>query len=326
VTPSEGSKDSGPTVEVRDLVKSYDDVRAVDGISFEVRAGTVFAFLGPNGAGKTTTVEILEGIRPRGSGQVRVLGRDPWTDRDQLLRRVGVIPQDFSFFDKITPVEGIEFYASLFDRPVDALGLLRRVELEEKAHAYFEKLSGGQKQKLGLALALVNRPEVLFLDEPTTGLDPQARRTVWEVIRSLRAEGRTIFLTTHYLEEAQTLADQVAIIDHGRIIAQGTPQAIIARYGRSERLRIEAPESVAAFLRTRWKGAVDYQDGRVLVEIDGKEGLLQALGIVAASGLPWVGVETVHDTLEDVFVRLVGRMDDGRLAEPAQSPPAAGGR
>jgi ABC-2 type transport system ATP-binding protein len=318
-----GPRGDGSAVEVRDLVKHYPEVRAVAGVSFAIPRGSVFAFLGPNGAGKTTTVEILEGIRPRTSGEVRVLGKDPWTDREQLLRRVGVIPQDFAFFDKITPVEGIEFYASLFERRIDPLELLAKVELRDKADAHYETLSGGQKQKLGLALALVNDPEVLFLDEPTTGLDPQARRTVWAVIRSLRAEGRTIFLTTHYLEEAESLADQVAIIDHGQIIAQGTPAGIIAQYGRPERLQIQAPPAVAAYLRTRWTGTVDYRDGRVVVTITGKDRLLEALRIVAESGLPWDGVETVRDRLEDVFVRLVGRMDDGGIAEPAR--PATSG-
>ncbi len=306
---------SAATIEVRDLVKSYGTLRAVDSVSFEVRRGTVFAFLGPNGAGKTTTVEVLEGIRPRTSGEVRVLGEDPWKGRERLLRRVGVIPQDFSFFDKITPFEGIEFYGQLFDRKVDALALLKEVELEEKARAPFEKLSGGQKQKLGLALALVNDPEVLFLDEPTTGLDPQARRAVWGVIRSLKRSGRTIFLTTHYLEEAQLLADQVAILQHGKIIAQGTARELIDRYGRPELLCIYAPESVATLLRQRWKGRVEYAQGVVTVEIPSPAAILEVLDLVKASGLPWTDVETRHDTLEEVFVRLVGRMDEGRLAE-----------
>jgi ABC-2 type transport system ATP-binding protein len=308
------ARPTGPpttTIEVRDLVKSYGSLRAVDSVSFEVRHGTVFAFLGPNGAGKTTTVEILEGIRPRTSGEVRVLGEDPWDGRERLLRRVGVIPQDFSFFDKITPFEGIEFYGQLFDRKVDATVLLREVELEEKAHAPFEKLSGGQKQKL----------EVLFLDEPTTGLDPQARRAVWGVIRSLKRSGRTIFLTTHYLEEAQLLADQVAILQHGRIIAQGTARELIDRYGRPEQLRITAPESVATFLGQRWKGRVEFADGVVAVEIPGPGAILEVLEIVKASGLPFTDVETRHDTLEEVFVRLVGRMDEGGLTE---APAGAG--
>jgi ABC-2 type transport system ATP-binding protein len=311
-------------VEVRGLIKRYGSLHAVDGIDLTLHKGEIFSFLGPNGAGKTTTVEILEGIRPRTAGEVKVLGRDPWADRARLQRMVGVIPQDFSFFDKITPIEGIEFYATLFEKKLDPIALLRQVDLEEKANDQFDKLSGGQKQKMGLALALVNDPEVLFLDEPTTGLDPQSRRAVWEVLRALRRQGRTIFLTTHYLEEAQTLADEVAIIQHGKITAQGTPQQLIQRYGRPESLRIQAAETVAEFLRQRWKGRVDYNAGSVIVELGGKEGILEVLSLVQASGLPWSGVETVTDTLEEIFVRLVGHMDEGTLVAAATVPSPGG--
>lgn len=315
-----------PTVEVQGLVKRYGPLAAVDGIDLKLRAGEVFAFLGPNGAGKTTTVEVLEGIRPRSAGKVRVLGHDPWTERAKLQRRVGVIPQDFSFFDKITPTEAIQFYARLFDKRPDPVSLLREVELEEKADDQFEKLSGGQKQKLGLALALVNDPEVLFLDEPTTGLDPQARRTVWTVIRSLRKGGRTIFLTTHYLEEAQSLADRVAIIDQGKIIAHGTPGEIIERFGRPQRLVLEGPPSLAKALEGWWRRPVSLVNGRTEVEVQAKEEILEVLQWVSASGLAWSGVGTTRDTLEDVFVRLVGRIDEGgsRASEPGTD--AKGGR
>ncbi|MCI4347896.1 MAG: ABC transporter ATP-binding protein, partial [Thermoplasmata archaeon] len=197
-------------IEVENLSKEYGPLHAVDGINFRVPVGAVFAFLGPNGAGKTTTVEILEGLRRATGGTISVLGMDPWIDGRRLHPRIGVIPQEFRFFDKITPREAVEYYAALFGQTVDANELLHRVVLADKATSRFETLSGGQKQKLGLALALVSDPELLFLDEPTTGLDPQARRVIREVIRSLHSEGKTIFLTTHYLEEAQLLADQVA--------------------------------------------------------------------------------------------------------------------
>ncbi|MCI4318330.1 MAG: ABC transporter ATP-binding protein, partial [Thermoplasmata archaeon] len=190
-------------VEVNDLRKTYGPLSAVDSISFHVAKGEVFAFLGPNGAGKTTTVEILEGLRARTSGDATVLGFDPWRDAAQLHRRIGVIPQEFRFFEKITPREAVQYFAVLFGVKIDPDELLARVVLSDKADALFDTLSGGQKQKLGLALALVNHPEICFLDEPTTGLDPQARRAIWEVIRTLKREGRTVFLTTHYLEEAQ---------------------------------------------------------------------------------------------------------------------------
>ncbi len=304
----------GRAIEVRGLVKSYPGLVAVDHIDFAVEAGTVFAFLGPNGAGKTTTTEILEGLRRRSEGEVRVLGMDPWVDGAPLHRRIGVIPQEFRFFDKITPTEAIAYYAALFGTRVDPAELLRRVALEEKAGARFDTLSGGQKQKLGLALALTNDPEVCFLDEPTTGLDPQARRAIWSVIRLLRQEGRTVFLTTHYLEEAQLLADRVAIIHHGRIIASGTPDDIIQAHGRPARLRLEAGPDLADYLRTHAGVPAEAVDGHVEVPLRDKADALRILSAAQASGLRWDGFTTARDTLEDVFVRLVGQIEDGALA------------
>ena len=312
---------TGNVVEVRGLVKSYGPLRAVDGIDLTVRRGEVFSFLGPNGAGKTTTVEILEGLREPTEGSARVLGLDPRADSARLIRRTGVIPQDFRFFEKITPREAIAFYAGMFGHPKDPDVLLRQVGLEEKANDRFENLSGGQKQKLGLALALVNDPEVIFLDEPTTGLDPQARRAIWEVIRTLRARGTTVFLTTHYLEEAQVLSDRVAIIQHGRIIALGTPEEIIHRYGRPEVLQLEAPPALATLLRKSLALPVRVEGDQVEVEISRKEDVLTVLTAVQASGVPWQRVTTTRDTLEDVFIRLVGKMDEaGARAETGTAP------
>jgi ABC-2 type transport system ATP-binding protein len=305
---------NGNAIEVKGLTKAYGALHAVDGIEFAVPAGAVFAFLGPNGAGKTTTVEILEGLRNRTSGDVTVLGLDPWTQGRRLHHEVGVIPQEFHFFDKIHPKEAIEYYARLFGVPADAESLLERVALSDKADARWDTLSGGQKQKLGLALSMVNDPKVLFLDEPTTGLDPQARRGIWTVIRSLKAEGRTVFLTTHYLEEAELLADRVAILNRGKIIAVGSPREIIAQHGRAERLRIEGPPALADYLRTRLRLPVSVDGGQIFVEMATKEDALQILMAVEGSGLPWTGFATTRDTLEDVFVRLVGRMDEGVLA------------
>jgi ABC-2 type transport system ATP-binding protein len=300
-------------IEVDRLVKRYDTLAAVDGISFHVAAGKVFAFLGPNGAGKTTTTEILEGLRRRTEGEVRVLGLDPWADATRLHREIGVIPQGFRFFEKITPKEAVEYYGTLFRTHPDPVDLLTRVQLEDKADARFDTLSGGQKQKLGLALALTNNPQICFLDEPTTGLDPTARRAIWQVIRALKSEGRTVFLTTHYLEEAQLLADQVAIIHHGRIIAAGSPDEIIASRGRPERVRFTGPPALADYLRSRTGLPVTVADGRVDVELGQPGDALKVLTAVEASGIPWGHFETVQDTLEDVFVRLVGQMDDGAL-------------
>ena len=208
-------------IEVASLAKAYGDLKAVDGVSFGVEKGEIFSLLGPNGAGKTTSVEILEGLREKDAGEVKVLGLDPWREGYSLHAKIGVIPQGFRFLDYPTPREAIRYYSALFGKKVDADALLKRVILEDAADLYFMKLSGGQKQKMGLALSLVNDPELVFLDEPTTGLDPQARRAVWEVIRNLKKEGRTVLLTTHYLEEAETLADRVAIMHHGRFIASG---------------------------------------------------------------------------------------------------------
>jgi ABC-2 type transport system ATP-binding protein len=218
-------------IEVSSLQKAYGSLRAVDGISFSVRDGEVFSLLGPNGAGKTTTIEILEGLREKDAGEVRVLGLDPWKQGYELHKKIGVIPQGFKFVDYATPKEAINYYAALFGVKADADAILKRVILEDSANVYFSKLSGGQKQKVGMALSLVNDPQLVFLDEPTTGLDPQARRAVWEVIRTLKSEDRSVLLTTHYLDEAEELADEVAIMNHGKIIASGTPPEIIAQHG-----------------------------------------------------------------------------------------------
>jgi len=300
-------------IEVSGLVKRYGTLAAVDGIGFSVPPGTVFSFLGPNGAGKTTTTEILEGLRKRTAGEVAVLGLDPWTDGTELHRRIGVIPQDFRFFEKITPKEAIVYYRSLFGTSVDPMELLRRVALEDKAHSRFDTLSGGQKQKLGLALALTNDPEICFLDEPTTGLDPTARRAIWAVIRTLKREGRTVFLTTHYLEEAEMLSEHVAIIHRGKIIAAGSPAEIIREYGKPARMTVEGSPALAAYLQMNLGAAAVAEDGKVSVTLTDKGDALKVLTAIQASGLPWSSFATAQDTLEDVFVRLVGQMDEGAL-------------
>ena len=304
-------------IEVRGLVKRYGTLAAVDGIDFTVPEGTVFAFLGPNGAGKTTTVEILEGLRRLTAGEVRVLGLDPWTHGTEIHHQIGVIPQEFRFFEKIQPREAITYYARLFGVEADPTALLRRVDLLDKATARFDTLSGGQKQKLGLALSLVNNPKVCFLDEPTTGLDPQARRGIWEVIRALQREGRTVFLTTHYLEEAELLADQVAIIHHGRIIAHGRPADIIAAHGKPDRLMVTAPPALATYLTGKLQVAARAHDGRVEVPLASKDDALRVLAAIQESGLPWTHFAMETDTLEDVFVQMVGQMDDGVLKAEA---------
>jgi ABC-2 type transport system ATP-binding protein len=308
-----------PAVEVISLKKSYGSLRAVDGISFSLEKGEVFSLLGPNGAGKTTTIEILEGLRERDSGNISVLGLDPWKKGYQLHMRIGAIPQGFRFLDYPTPREAIRYYSSLFGMRVDADELLHRVLLEDAADAYYMRLSGGQRQKMGLALSLVNDPQLVFLDEPTTGLDPQARRAVWEVIRNLKREGRTVLLTTHYLEEAETLADRVAIMHHGSIIASGTPAEIIAEHGSGETLTVRAEKKLAEYLSGNTRLRVDYdKKGIVSVSLDQKRDALIALGAMEESGLSWDMLTTKRDSLEDIFVRMVGEKGD----EPAGSAEA----
>jgi ABC-2 type transport system ATP-binding protein len=214
-------------VSVRDLTKHYGQLKAVDGVSFDVAQGEVFALLGPNGAGKTTTVEILEGLRHADSGTAVVAGIDVTKDPSGVKERIGVQLQSSAFPENFLAREIVELFALFYKRKVDAMALLRAVGLEDKAKQKSEKLSGGQRQRLSIAVAMVNEPQVLFLDEPTTGLDPQARRNLWELIRDIRKRGTTVFLTTHYLDEAEVLCDRVAIMDSGRIIAQDTPRALI---------------------------------------------------------------------------------------------------
>jgi len=294
-------------IEVSSLQKSYGELRAVDEISFSVNRGEVFSLLGPNGAGKTTTIEILEGIRQRDGGEVTVLGVDPWTNGYALHKKLGIIPQGFTFFPKARPKEAIQYYADLFGVTVDANEILHKVVLDDAVKTYFEDLSGGQKQKVGLALSLVNNPEMLFLDEPTTGLDPQARRAVWEVIRELKKEGRSIMLTTHYLEEAEVLADRVAIMNKGKIAAMGTPAEIIAQHGSGERLEVHGTEKLADYLRQHTSLEVGF-DGNSLVNvrIREKHDILVALESMESSGLDWTDLKTRKDSLEDVFIKLVG--------------------
>lgn len=295
-----------PAIEVENLSKSYGSLRAVDGISFSVQKGEVFSLLGPNGAGKTTTIEILEGLRQKDGGTTKVLELDPWSKGYELHKKIGVIPQGFKFLDYPTPREAIAYYGALFDKKVDPDELLRRVILEDAAKIWFQHLSGGQKQKLGMALSLVNDPEVVFLDEPTTGLDPQARRAVWEVIRKLKEEGRTVMLTTHYLEEAEELADMVAIMNHGKIVAMGSTDAIEERYGSGQKMIVKANEGLLNYLRENTKLQVEGEGESVIIRLRDKNDAMVALGAIEESGIGWRDLNVKRDSLEDVFLKLVG--------------------
>ncbi|HUH82536.1 MAG TPA: ABC transporter ATP-binding protein [Nitrososphaerales archaeon] len=303
-------------IEVDGLEKNYGQLRAVDGISFSVKKGEVFSLLGPNGAGKTTTIEILEGLRQQDAGTARVLDLDPWSKGYALHMKIGVIPQGFKFLDYPTPREAIAYYAALFDKHVDPDEMLRRVILEDAADIWFQHLSGGQKQKLGMALSLVNDPEVVFLDEPTTGLDPQARRAVWEVVRKLKGEGRTVMLTTHYLEEAEELADRVAIMNHGKIVAMGTTEEIESRYGSGQKMVVRGGDDLLKFLKESTKLQVEGDGGAVIIRLRDRDDALVALGSIEESGAQWGDLTVKRDSLEDVFLKLVG--EEGKEEKGAE--------
>jgi ABC-2 type transport system ATP-binding protein len=298
-------------VEINSLKKHYGNTKAVDGISFTVNQGEVFGLLGQNGAGKTTTIEIMEGLRERDSGDVKILGFDPWKNGYKLHKKIGVIPQEFTFMEKITPKEAISYYADLFGVKIDPDAILKEVLLEESANTYFDNLSGGQKRKTGLALSLVNSPELLFLDEPTTGLDPNARRAIWDVIRNLKAKGKTIILTTHYLDEAQQLSDKVAIMDHGHIVAMGTAQEIIKQHGSGERLEIHGTQKLADYIKENTELEVNYDQtkNKISIPLTKKIDALAALAAAEQSGLDWGQIQTPQDSLDDVFVKLVQTVD-----------------
>jgi len=214
-------------IEVKKLTKSFGKVRAVRGISFDVKKGEVFGMLGPNGAGKTTTLEMLEGLRKSDSGGIRVAGIDVCKNKEAVKELIGVQLQSSAFFDNLSLEELIKFFSALYHVKVDPMRVLKEVELTDKAKVQVKKLSGGQKQRFSIASALVNKPEILFLDEPTTGLDPQARRHLWELIRTINSQGMTVVITTHYMDEAEELCDRVAVVDHGQIIDIDTPQHLI---------------------------------------------------------------------------------------------------
>src|SRR5215468_5378959 len=234
-----------PVLQVENLVKRYSEVEAVRGVSFAVKEGEVFGLLGPNGAGKTTTIEILEGLRTLDSGKVSVCGLDPQRNSEQLKNEIGAALQSTSLPDKLRTFEALRLFASFYSRRRNPEELLRRFGLEDKRDTFYSKLSGGQKQRLALAMALVNDPRVLFFDEPTAGLDPQVRHEIYGIIEELKGQRKTILLTTHYIEEAERLCDRVAIIDHGKVIALGTPRELKQRSGNNTRIEVRLAKPVA---------------------------------------------------------------------------------
>ena len=298
-------------VSCRGLVKQYAEVRAVDGLDLEVRGGECFGLLGPNGAGKTTTVEILEGLTPPDGGTVEVLG-SPWGEDDRALReRLGVQLQETQLADKLTVEETVRMFRSFFRAGREVGEVIRMVSLEEKRRARVGKLSGGQRQRLSVACALVGAPDLLFLDEPTTGLDPQARLQLWDVIEEYRASGGTVLLTTHYMEEAARLCERVAILDHGRMIALGAPAELVASLGAEQIIEFSVAGELPAGALADLPGVrgVRPREGGYALTVSQIGASLPAL--LAACERHGVRIETLtthQATLEDVFVSLTGRM------------------
>jgi len=295
-------------LEVQDLVKEYDDVKAVDGISFIVNEGEVFAFLGPNGAGKTTTVEILECLRSLTKGSVFVCGYNISKDKDveEIKKNIGVLPQDFNALDKLTVRENIELIADMYDKHLKVGDVIKLLNLEDKANAKFENLSGGLKQRVGIAAALVSDPKLVFLDEPTTGLDPRARRDVWDVLANLKKIGKTVFLTTHYMEEAQVLANRIAIVNKGKIAAIGSPQELIDEFGGLKILIIrKADTSLAEKLKEKFEHVTMNSDGDIHIKIDSTDELYSIMSVLTAMKAE-KDIEIQTPTLEDVFLKITG--------------------
>jgi ABC-2 type transport system ATP-binding protein len=295
-------------LEVQNLVKQYTGVNAVDGISFNVNDGEVFAFLGPNGAGKTTTVEILECLRPLTKGTALVCGFDVTKEKEvkQIKKQVGVLPQDFNGLDKLTVKENIELIADMYDKHLIVSDVIKLLNLEDKTNAKFENLSGGLKQRVGIAAALVSDPRLVFLDEPTTGLDPKARRDVWDVIANLKKLGKTVFLTTHYMEEAQVLADRIAIMDKGKIIAIGSPQELIDKFGGLKVLIIrKADKGLGDELGAKFEHVTLDSNGDIHVKIDNTDELYRIMSFLTEKKAePNIEIQT--PTLEDVFLKITG--------------------
>ncbi len=299
---------SGAAVEVSNLKKVYGDVTAVNDISFTVKRGEIFAFLGPNGAGKTTTVEMIESIRQPTAGIIKIFGKDITTSFNDVKDKIGILPQEFHSFERLTVRETLYYFSKLYRKRANIDDIVDAMDLKDEENRLYKDLSGGLKQRVGVAISLVNDPEILFLDEPTTGLDPKARREVWEVIAGLRNEGKTVFLTTHYMEEAEYLADHIAIIHKGKLIAEGGLEELISKYGNGSILRIKSCKSKNAIsvLRKRGFDAKTEGNGDIAVKIDYKERVLEVLSILKHECIEYASIDIRRSNLEEIFLKLTG--------------------
>jgi ABC-2 type transport system ATP-binding protein len=297
-------------LQVENLVKRYGDLEAVRGLSFSVEEGEVFGLLGPNGAGKTSTIEIMEGLRVPDGGRVSVCGLDPQKNSTELKHEIGAALQATSLPDKIRVIEAIRLFASFYKRGRKVDELLKRFGLEEKRNSFYNQLSGGQKQRLALAMALVNDPKVLFFDEPTAGLDPQVRREIYDIIEELKREKKTIVLTTHYIEEAEKLCDRVGIVDHGKLIALGTPRELKERSVNTTRVEVRLAKPVATSDLKTLDGVVDARevDGAYVLHCPRTApAIVSLVKRLETEGNELVSLEIATPSLEDVFIELTGR-------------------
>ena len=297
-------------IQVENLQKNYGAVQALRGVSFTVEQGEVFGLLGPNGAGKTTTIEILEGMRTPDSGKALVCGLDPQRSGEKFKETIGAVLQSTALPDKIRVAEAIQMFANFYHDRADTASLLKRFQLEEKANAFYSQLSGGQKQRLALAMALVNKPQVVFLDEPTAGLDPQVRREIYDIVEELRREKKTVLLTTHYIEEAERLCDRVAIVDYGKVIALGTPRELKQRSAGMTRIEVRLSRPITNGVLGRLEGVHDFRefDGAyVLHSSRAPQTIVALVKQLEADNNELQSLEMFSPSLEDVFIELTGR-------------------